>query len=306
MSTDTTTTPSVPTATLPRVGRGAPTEEIVEHLERSGAVIIEGFLGPDVVDAVNREVDAAVAAADPAMALHSETLSAFHGATTRHVTGVAGKSRTFAIDVMAHPIFRALCDHYLAPADRTFVSSRTPWQLNLAHLIVRGPGAPAQPLHRDEDVWMEHPYPRQGELQVAAMLSFVDFTVENGATRVVPGSHRWPERQEPLLQRAGRVAEYEPLAVHAVMPAGSAVVYFGSTLHAASANTTDDVWRRAAHVSFTRGWLRTEENNYLAVPPEVARTLPRECQEILGYPVYGFLGTLDMLDPVELLADGRL
>mgnify|MGYP003949596171 CR=1 FL=1 len=93
------------------------------------------------------------------------------------------------------------------------------------------------------------------------------------------------------------------------MAAGSAVVYLGGTIHSGGANTTD-VARRGAHLSYCLGWLRTEENNYLSTPPEIAAKLPRQAQEILGYDVHqrsaGYLGQVRMLDPVELLARGEL
>ena len=99
----------------------------------------------------------------------------------------------------------------------------------------------------------------------------------------------------------------------AEMPAGSAVVYLGSTIHAGGRNTTADRWRRGMHMSFVVGWLRTEDNNYLSTPPDVARTLPRRSQELLGYAAHdaiavggGYLGTVDLLDPIELLAQGKL
>ena len=97
------------------------------------------------------------------------------------------------------------------------------------------------------------------------------------------------------------------------MRAGSAVVYLGSTIHGGGANSTADRWRRGVHMSYTLGWLRTEENNYLAVPPAVARTLPRRCQEVLGYAVHdalalngGYLGMVSLRDPLELLEEGTL
>jgi len=98
----------------------------------------------------------------------------------------------------------------------------------------------------------------------------------------------------------------------AEMPAGSAVIYLGSTIHAGGANTTD-VPRRGAHLSYTLGWLRTEENNYLSAPPAYAATLPRTAQELLGYAVHdsigrggGYLGMVRMQDPVDLMARGEL
>jgi ectoine hydroxylase-related dioxygenase (phytanoyl-CoA dioxygenase family) len=120
---------------------------------------------------------------------------------------------------------------------------------------------------------------------------------------VAPGSHRWERGRQP---------EPEELA-SADMPAGSAVLYLGSTIHGGGRNSTADRWRRGMHMSFVVGWLRTEDNNYLSTPPEVARTLPRPSQELLGYAAHdaiasggGYLGTVDLLDPIELLAQGKL
>jgi ectoine hydroxylase-related dioxygenase (phytanoyl-CoA dioxygenase family) len=97
------------------------------------------------------------------------------------------------------------------------------------------------------------------------------------------------------------------------MPAGSAVIYLGSTLHAGGANTTADEWRRGMHLSYCVGWLRTEENHFLATPLEIVKSLPRVSQELLGFAAHdaidvggGYLGVVDLRDPVELIATGEL
>ena len=101
--------------------------------------------------------------------------------------------------------------------------------------------------------------------------------------------------------------------VAAAMPAGSAVIYLGSTLHGGGANVTSDVFRRGMQVSYCLGWLRTEENQYLSAPLDLVRDLPREAQELLGYAAHdaigiggGYLGTIDVQNPVELIASGEL
>jgi ectoine hydroxylase-related dioxygenase (phytanoyl-CoA dioxygenase family) len=290
---------------LPRVGRDTDHTEIGDLLAEHGAVIVEGLLPPEVVAAVNTEVDGAVAAADTDLAIYNAAVDAFHGEATKHVSGLAAKSRTFATEVMVHPLYRSLCDRFLTWGVLEKLGlGRTEWMLNLGHMIVRGPGGEAQMLHRDEDVWMDMPYPRGGQLQLASMLAFVDFTEENGATRLIPRSHLWPGAAQPLTERTEQLADAD--VVFAEMPAGSALVYFGTTVHGGGANTTDDVWRRGVHLSFTLSWLRTEENNYLAVPPDVARTLPLECQKVLGYGSAGLVGAVDLQDPLDLLASGRL
>jgi ectoine hydroxylase-related dioxygenase (phytanoyl-CoA dioxygenase family) len=282
-------------AQLARLPVHASLDAITTALQQEGAVIVEGLLARGAVDAIRAEIAAPLAAADPGMKHLNPAIQWFFGDRTRHVSGMAARSRTFATEVLVHPVYLGVCDRVLLPACARY-------QLNLGHLISRGPGAAAQVLHRDELVWVHVPRPHP-ELQVASMVALVDFRAENGATRVVPGSQRWPHDRKP---EPGEMADAE-------MPAGSAVLYLGSTLHGAGANSTAGEWRHGLHVSYVLGWLRTEENNYLAVPPAVAATLPRTAQEVLGYAVHdairsagGYLGMLGLRDPVELMQEGRL
>ena len=282
-------------AQLARVAADAPLDEMLAPLRRDGAVIVEDLIGADVIGRVNAEVDEYVEAADPGMSHLNPGVQFFFGKETRHVAGIPGKSRSFATDVMIHPTLMAICDEILLPACARY-------QLNLGHLIDKGPGGERQMFHRDELVWVHVPRPHP-EIQVASMIALEDFSAEIGATNIVPGSHEWtPERQPEESEVA--VAE---------MPAGSAAIYLGSTLHAGGENRTTDRWRRGLHASWICGWLRTEENNYLACPPEIARTLPRQAQEVLGYAVHdaiqsggGYAGALDLQDPCDLMEQGPL
>jgi phytanoyl-CoA dioxygenase PhyH len=276
---------------LQRVEADVPAEQVAAALAHDGAVIVHDLVSGDVVRAINDEVQPFVDLADPDMRHLNPGVQVFH-AHTRHVSGLAGKSPTFATEVMIHPLLMALCDTFLGP-------SCARYQLNLAHLLERLPGAAAQFWHRDEIVWNLVPEPKP-ELQLASVIALVDFTADNGATRVFPGSHRWEAGRYPTNDEA----------VAAEMPAGSAIVYLGSTFHGGGAHSGSQP-RRGVHLSYTLGWLRTEENNYLAVPPEVACRLPRPCQEVLGYAVHdaierggGYLGMLDLRDPIELFAEG--
>ena len=292
------------TVTVARFDATAGAEEIHAALERDGVAIVERLLSPAVVARVNDEVGAALDRADPQEELFNPVMQAFHGPCTKQVSGVPGLSPTFAVDVMCHPLLLALCDRVLLP-------SCARYQLNLGHLLQRGPGADEQWLHRDEAVWSDLPRPGP-EVQLATVIAFVDFTRENGATRIVPGSHRWPDRAlSPAEQMTGPQPAPEQIA-YAEMPAGSAVVYLGGTIHAGGANVTETP-RRGAHLSYCLGWLRTEENNYLSMPPAVAARLPRQAQELIGYAVHdsiprggGYLGMVRMQDPVDLLARGEL
>jgi hypothetical protein len=273
-------------------------------IERDGAVILEGLLSPDVVAQINDEVGTVLDDADPDAELFNPIMKAFHGPFTKQVAGACAVSPAFATEVMCHPLLLALCDRILLP-------SCARYQLNIGHLLQRGPGADEQLLHRDEAVWSDVPKPAP-ELQMATVIALVDFTRENGGTRIVPGSHRWPDRSLTPAEQSTQPAPRAEQIAYAEMPAGSAVVYTGGTIHAGGSNITQ-IPRRGAHLSYCLGWLRTEENNYLAVPPTIAAKLPRQAQELLGYAVHdsiprggGYLGMVRMQDPVELLGRGEL
>jgi len=282
-------------ASLIHLQASDPVGQVVAVLREHGGVIVEGLLDRDVLERFNAEIDPLLERVRPDRTFLNPALDWFFGARTRHVTAVASKSRTFVAEVLTHATLLGVSDAILGPACARY-------QLNLAHILDRGPGAEQQYIHRDELVWVHVPRPHP-ELQVASVIALVDFTADNGATRIVPGSHRWAWERMP---------EADEFAV-AAMPAGSAVIYLGSTLHGGGPNTTPDQWRRGMHLSYVLGWLRTEENHYLATPPEIARNLPRHAQELLGYAAHdalahggGYLGALDLRNPVEMLADGTL
>ncbi len=283
------------TARIARLSSSAPTEKIAAALHDDGAVIVEDVLEPGLLARFNAELDPILERVSPERAYLNPLLAYFYGNRVRQISGVAAQSRVFGAEVLCHPFYTRVCDAILGPNCGSY-------QLNVAQVMDRGPGAEQQLLHRDEDVWVHLPRPH-AEVQLASVIALVDFTAELGATVVAPGSHRW-ERE--------RVAQPEELAC-AEMPAGAAVLYLGSTIHGGGRNSTADGWRRGMHMSFVVGWLRTEENNYLSTPPAVARTLPRRSQELLGYSTHdaiasggGYLGAVDLLDPIELLAQGKL
>ncbi len=283
-------------ASLPRLhATNDSAAEITATLQEHGGVIVEDLLEPDLLARFNAELDPWIASVSPKREFLNPAIDFFFGSETRHVTAVAAKSRVFATEILNHPLYLSICDEILLP-------SCSRYQINIAQVLDRGPGAGDQLLHRDEAVWVHLPKPHP-EIQVASVIALVDFSQEIGATRVVPGSHRWEKEREPAPDEMA-IAE---------MPAGAAVLYLGSTIHAGGPNTTADRWRRGMHLSYTVGWLRTEENQYLSVPLEIVRDLPRQTQELLGYAAHdaiadggGYLGTVDIMDPVELLSRGQL
>ncbi len=287
---------------VPRLTAKDPIGDITAAILEAGVVIVEDVLDAGPLARFNAEIDEHLERAEPGRKLMNPLVDGFFGPHTRHITGVAGKSRTFAEEVLCHPLLLGICDEILLPSCASY-------QLNIAHVLDRGPGAELQLLHRDEVVWV-HLFQHglwedasRPEVQVASIIALEDFDAENGATRVIPGSHRWPRDRQPRLDEV----------VPAEMPAGAAAVYLGSTIHAGGPNTSRDRRRRGMHQSYTLGWLRTEENHYLTTPLEVAKTLPRRAQELLGYAAHdaiasggGYLGAVDTASPLDLIDQGRL
>ncbi len=271
------------------------TDAICTPLREDGVVVIDDLLDADLLARFNAELDGVLEATPDGRALSNPFYTAFHGAHTRHLSGVARHSKIFVEEVLCHPFYERICDEILLP-------NCVNYRLNVAHVLDRGPGAEQQYLHRDEDVWVHLPKPH-GIVQVASVIALSEFSADGGATRIVPGSHEWDRTRQP-----------EPAEIVAAeMPAGAAVLYLGGVIHGGGPNTTQDRRRRGMHLSFNVGWLRTEENNYLVTPLEQVRHMPRRAQQLLGYTTHdaialagGSLGLYDANDPLELIEKGEL
>lgn len=279
--------------TLPRLTCSDGTDALVSALDVAGAAIVEDMVAELEIRSILNEVRPHVEAADPEMAHINDVLKEFFRGV-RNVTGLAGKSRTFVDAVMLNPSLLAAADAVIGP-------NCADYSLNVAQLMMREPGAERQWIHRDQEVWSFLPTPHL-EVELSSVVALTEFTSSNGATVVVPGSHRWEPERRPE----------ESEVVTAEMPAGAAIVYLGSTLHAGGTNVSGH-GRPGVHLSYVAGWLRPEENNCLAVAPDVARNLPRRAQQLIGYGKHdaaavggGYLGCVDLQDPVELLAAGQL
>src|SRR5262245_36173586 len=121
-------------AAITRIPDSRDNEAILAALRADGAVLIDSFVPPAIVAAVRAEVDDAVDAAEAGMRTVNPAVQAFYGPHTKHVSGLAAVSPTFANEVIAHSTYAAICDAVLLP-------SCSRYQLNLGHLIARGPGA---------------------------------------------------------------------------------------------------------------------------------------------------------------------
>ena len=246
-------------------------DQVVEAMDRDGYAIVEGLYADHVA-----------AARDDLRRIVDETplgRNDFEGFRTRRVYALFAKTRV--IDAAAlHPLTLGVCEAVLGPH----------FQLSAPVGIDIGPGEVAQGIHRDEIV---HPLPTpHGQVVLNSMWALDDFTEDNGATVVHPGSHRWPRDRVPTPQ--------DPVT-RAVMPAGSVIFYGGDVLHGGGANRTDRP-RLGVILEFVVAWLRPQENHCLAVPFEVAAALPERLQELLGYNIFPpFVGYVDGRHPRRVL-----
>ena len=154
-----------------------------------------------------------------------------------------------------------------------------------------GPGEGLQGLHADDGLFkIGRPH---APMMSTTIWALTDFTAENGATRIVPGSHR--ERGHPK-------PDDESIAIAAEMPAGSVLVMDSQLWHCGGPNTTADEWRLGLNVQFVRGFFRTQQNQYLGVPHDQVAGYPRRLRQLLGFELYrGIMGHIDGQSPAAAI-----
>lgn len=249
------------------------TDGIVDRLRTDGYVVCPDVLDTHRVGRMHAELDGILEATPTGR-------NDFEGHRTRRIYRLFGKTRSFD-DLSIHPVMLGVIDATIGAA-----------QLSAPTGIQIGPGEPHQMLHRDDSIY---PLPEpHGEVVLNTMWAFDDFTVDNGATRFVPGSHRWAP---------GRMPDGDDEVIQIEMPAGSVAFYLGSIWHGGGANHTDTT-RLGVILEYVAAWLRPQENHVIGVPPEVVATLPVPLQEQLGYNIFPpFMGYVDGRHPRHFLPD---
>ena len=250
-------------------------DSLVEALSERGYVIVEG-LAPDLTSEAFEQLRPAL---EEAPVGHTP----FLGERTKRLGGLLRRS-TAVRELAIHPTVLAFADQVLQP-------NCARYQLTFSGMMHLLPGAGAQQLHRDGDIYpFRHPAP---PTLLSVMWALSDFTATNGATQLVPGSHRWEEDRDPFADEV----------IAAEMPAGSVLFYLSGVIHGGGANVSD-INRTGLLLTYSLGWLRQEENQYLANPPEVAREFPERLQRLIGYD-YGapYLGFVDGDTPQRVLME---
>jgi ectoine hydroxylase-related dioxygenase (phytanoyl-CoA dioxygenase family) len=267
--------------TVQHLPNTAAPEDVAKALADDGVVIVDDLAPGELLDRIEAE------------------MRPFVDATPKGPDEFSGRNTTRTGALVARsPSARELVMHPLALATTKLVLHHSrKFQLHLTQIIAIGPDSPAQYIHRDQWAFDHFPFPNGYEVQCNTIWAMDDFTEENGATRVIPGSNH----EEDGLHFPDIEGSTEP----AVMGRGSVVFYTGSLYHGGGANRSSAV-RHGVNITYNLSWLRQEENQYLSCPIEVARELPEDLLRLMGYARGAYaLGYIDdARDPIEVVRPG--
>jgi ectoine hydroxylase-related dioxygenase (phytanoyl-CoA dioxygenase family) len=252
--------------------------EVSEHIRSFGYAIVDDVADPALLDRLEDEalpyIDASAAGRDE-----------YDGRFTRRTGALVARCPS-ARPLVMHPLAVGVVGHFLDHVSTV--------QLHLTQIISVEPGETAQKLHRDEMAFDFFPFGPGYHVQCNTMWALTDFTAENGATWILPETSGIDDSAAKAV--AGAQAE---------MSRGSVLFYEGKVLHGAGANTSGGV-RRGVNITYAVGWVRQEENQYLACPPNIARTLDDDLLRLMGYTqgafALGYVG--DQTDPLAALRGG--
>ncbi len=253
-----------------------PAELLATSISAYGYAIVRRFLDDDALAKLTGELRPhldATGAGDP---------DAFMGHKTKRFGALLSRCPTTR-DMVTDPLALETADRVLGPYCARY-------QVNYTGVMYLEPGETAQTMHRDTSFYpIQNPAP---PLLLATMWAVTDFTAENGATRIVPGSHQWPDQRIPSSDEI----------ITAEMPPGSVMFYLGGMIHGGGANRSAAA-RCGLALTYSLGWLRQEENQYLAVPIAEARTFPPLLQRLMGYDLGTVnLGFVDHKHPHDVLS----
>lgn len=253
-------------------------ERAAEILARDGCVVIDHLESKSTFDKIRKELE-------PWFEANQTGKDEFSGHATKRTGALIARSET-ARDVIQNP--------FVLGATKAVLADATSYHLHLTQVIAIGPGESEQQIHRDQWAFDFFSFPKGFEVQCNTLWAMTDFTEENGATRVIPGSNLYDDKQKFTM------ADTEP----AEMEAGSVLLYTGALYHGGGPNKSDHT-RYGLNVTYARSWLRQEENQYLTVPQHIARGLPEPLLRLMGYARGAYaLGYIDDLrDPLNALRD---
>jgi ectoine hydroxylase-related dioxygenase (phytanoyl-CoA dioxygenase family) len=258
-----------------RTIEGPTLEAHLERIAEQGYTVVEDAIEPELVDALDddlrrleHELGARPAGND------------FEGAHTVRIYNLLAHGSLYEA-VPVHPMVLPIVEGVL---DRGCLVS------SLSSIAI-DPGETAQPIHADDQlIPIPKPHP---PVVCNTMWAITDFTEVNGATRLVPGSHR---QDHPVYG-----GDYP--TVPAEMARGSVLVWNGSLWHGGGANRSPHR-RVGIAMNYCAGYIRQQENQQLGIPLDVVRGFSPRLRRLVGYSIYqGLIGHIDKRDPVTLLDD---
>ena len=161
-----------------------PTDLMLEALNDDAGIIIDDVMSDEQLLNIKMELD-------PFLKRTPSGQDNFTGFKTQRVGALIARSKT-SRDLALHPMINEMAEKFLEHHCDNY-------QLHFTSAINIGPGETPQILHRDRGVWGGY-VPRKIETQFSAIWAITDFTFENGATQIVPGSHKWDKDREPKLR----------------------------------------------------------------------------------------------------------
>ena len=238
-------------------------EDIIEVLNNDAGVIIDGLIDQKEVDLLNKDL---------APYLKNDVFGRdeFTGFKTKRIGALIARSEACR-NLALQPLVNEVSEKYLSP----FCDG---YQLHFTSAVSIGPGESKQILHRDRGIWGGY-LPRRIEPLMSTIWAVTEFTKENGATQIVPGSHLWEK---------DRIPEENEIA-YAEMKPGSVLLYTGTVLHGGGSNSSKNDIRTGVFLHYALNWLRQEENQYLSCPPDIAKDIPQEVRSLIGYSKGGYI-----------------
>ena len=237
-------------------------EEILEVIEQDAGVIIDNLLDKNQLKNISEDLK-------PYLVKTKEGQDDFTGFKTKRVGALMARSAECQ-NLALNPIINEVSKLFFEPHSDGY-------QLHFTSAIDIAPGDSKQIPHRDRGVWGGY-IPRKIETQLSTVWAIDDFTKENGATQVVPGSHKWDRDREPK----------EDEICYAEMKKGSVFIYTGSVIHGGGANNSNKN-RLGVFLHYAPSWLRQQENQYLSCPPHIAKDLTPELRSLMGYTKGGYV-----------------
>jgi len=251
---------------------GTTARGLVEQLEEDGYAVVPDVLDPGEIGAVRD-------ALAPHFSLGYRGRNPFEGHQTQRVYCLVAKSRAFD---------RLILDSLMLDVAQAVLGDNFLLTATLA--IKLEPGETAQDFHFD-DAFNRLPRPHP-PYSLSTLWAIDEFTAENGATLLYPGSHRWDD----TVKRS----DLPPVRT-ATMAPGSVLVYYGTLVHAGGANVSTGE-RLGVSIQYATAWSRQQENFMIAVGVDGARALPERLQELIGYSIHPpFIGMVDGRHPKKLL-----